>query len=275
MLKDNRTLTELDLRDNAVGAAGIRDLVAMLENNHTLISLKVWSRQINYANHKPIWNLLDRNRSLMEQLHQAVQNGNLPQVKSLSELGVSIVTTSGKHENHGNTPLHWAIINGHRDVAAYIIRRLQEESFPLDTLNTIGKTAEQLAKGKPALENLFSVTTVSTTSNTSTTSLKAEQFAKGLYAFEAMDDDELSFKQGDVIRILEQKGEWYKGEINDQQGWVPGNHIKLLEAEEVPIPIPAAIPIAMQQQAASATSSTRLEDSFILEFPQSLRIQRL
>lgn len=51
--------------------------------------------------------------------------------------------------------------------------------------------------------------------------------AKGKYEFNATDEDELSFRKGDILKILSRQDEWYKAEINGQEGFVPQNYIEI------------------------------------------------
>ncbi|XP_020788843.2 GRB2-related adapter protein 2a isoform X2 [Boleophthalmus pectinirostris] len=49
--------------------------------------------------------------------------------------------------------------------------------------------------------------------------------AKGKYDFNATDEDELSFRKGDILKILSRQDEWYKAEMNGHEGFVPQNYI--------------------------------------------------
>nr|5XG9_A Chain A, Unconventional myosin IB [Entamoeba histolytica]5XG9_B Chain B, Unconventional myosin IB [Entamoeba histolytica]5XG9_C Chain C, Unconventional myosin IB [Entamoeba histolytica]5XG9_D Chain D, Unconventional myosin IB [Entamoeba histolytica]5XG9_E Chain E, Unconventional myosin IB [Entamoeba histolytica]5XG9_F Chain F, Unconventional myosin IB [Entamoeba histolytica]5XG9_G Chain G, Unconventional myosin IB [Entamoeba histolytica]5XG9_H Chain H, Unconventional myosin IB [Entamoeba len=49
---------------------------------------------------------------------------------------------------------------------------------------------------------------------------------KALYPYTAANDEELSFKVGDIITILEKDEGWWKGELNGQEGWIPNNYVK-------------------------------------------------
>ncbi|XP_026789437.1 GRB2-related adapter protein 2b isoform X2 [Pangasianodon hypophthalmus] len=51
--------------------------------------------------------------------------------------------------------------------------------------------------------------------------------AIGKFDFTPTADDELSFKKGDVIKILGTKDNWYRAERNGLQGFVPRNYIIL------------------------------------------------
>uniref|UniRef100_A0A8C6WXW0 Osteoclast-stimulating factor 1 n=1 Tax=Neogobius melanostomus TaxID=47308 RepID=A0A8C6WXW0_9GOBI len=51
--------------------------------------------------------------------------------------------------------------------------------------------------------------------------------AKGKYDFNATDEDELSFRKGDILKILSCQDEWYKAEINGHEGFVPQNYIEI------------------------------------------------
>ena len=55
----------------------------------------------------------------------------------------------------------------------------------------------------------------------------AKPQARALYDYDAANDDELTFKEGDVITILQKdQAGWWEGEINGRKGWVPANYIK-------------------------------------------------
>ncbi|KAA8585503.1 hypothetical protein FQN60_004197 [Etheostoma spectabile] len=51
--------------------------------------------------------------------------------------------------------------------------------------------------------------------------------ARGKYDFTATADDELSFRKGDVLKILSPQDEWYKAEMNGEEGFVPQNYIEM------------------------------------------------
>jgi len=52
--------------------------------------------------------------------------------------------------------------------------------------------------------------------------------AQGMWAFAAENSNELSFNAGDVIEIVEQNGDWWKGRFNGKEGLFPANYVKLL-----------------------------------------------
>ncbi|XP_035493306.2 GRB2-related adapter protein 2b [Scophthalmus maximus] len=49
--------------------------------------------------------------------------------------------------------------------------------------------------------------------------------AAAKYDFEATDDDELSFREGDQLKILQTTGNWYMAELSGVEGLVPKNFI--------------------------------------------------
>uniref|UniRef100_A0A3P8TUT7 Osteoclast-stimulating factor 1 n=1 Tax=Amphiprion percula TaxID=161767 RepID=A0A3P8TUT7_AMPPE len=51
--------------------------------------------------------------------------------------------------------------------------------------------------------------------------------ATGKYDFTAKADDELSFRKGDILKVLSPQDEWCKAEINGQEGYVPQNYIEM------------------------------------------------
>uniref|UniRef100_A0A673GS75 Osteoclast-stimulating factor 1 n=1 Tax=Sinocyclocheilus rhinocerous TaxID=307959 RepID=A0A673GS75_9TELE len=51
--------------------------------------------------------------------------------------------------------------------------------------------------------------------------------ATGKYDFTATAEDELSFRKGDIIKILGTNDDWFKAEINGMEGFVPQNYINI------------------------------------------------
>uniref|UniRef100_A0A915A056 Uncharacterized protein n=1 Tax=Parascaris univalens TaxID=6257 RepID=A0A915A056_PARUN len=53
--------------------------------------------------------------------------------------------------------------------------------------------------------------------------------AKALYDFEAQNEDELDFKEGDIIRLISQIDEnWFKGSIRGKSGYFPTSYVQVL-----------------------------------------------
>ncbi|XP_029506779.1 growth factor receptor-bound protein 2-like [Oncorhynchus nerka] len=48
--------------------------------------------------------------------------------------------------------------------------------------------------------------------------------ATGKYEFNATAEDELSFRKGDILKILGSQDEWFKAELHGQEGFVPQNY---------------------------------------------------
>ncbi|XP_005924260.1 GRB2-related adapter protein 2 [Haplochromis burtoni] len=51
--------------------------------------------------------------------------------------------------------------------------------------------------------------------------------AKGKFDFNAVTDDELGFKQGDIVKIIRYDNIWCKAEMNGQEGLVPRNFLDI------------------------------------------------
>ncbi|XP_029946134.1 GRB2-related adaptor protein 2-like isoform X3 [Salarias fasciatus] len=51
--------------------------------------------------------------------------------------------------------------------------------------------------------------------------------ARGKYDFTASDEEELSFRKGDILKILGPQEEWCKAEMNGQEGFIPRNYIEI------------------------------------------------
>ncbi|KAI5937059.1 Growth factor receptor-bound protein 2 [Manis javanica] len=49
------------------------------------------------------------------------------------------------------------------------------------------------------------------------------------YDFKATADDELSFKRGDILKVLNKECDqnWYKAELNGKDGFIPKNYIEM------------------------------------------------
>jgi len=66
--------------------------------------------------------------------------------------------------------------------------------------------------------------------------LAAEVRAIVRYPYTAMNDDELSLADGDIITVLDQNlvdAGWWKGELKGRVGVFPDNFVELLPATEV------------------------------------------
>jgi len=51
--------------------------------------------------------------------------------------------------------------------------------------------------------------------------------AKALYAYQGQTQDELTFKEGDIMVIHKKDpGGWWEGELNGKRGWVPANYLE-------------------------------------------------
>ncbi|KAG1934232.1 GRB2-related adapter protein 2b [Pimephales promelas] len=51
--------------------------------------------------------------------------------------------------------------------------------------------------------------------------------ATGKYDFSATAEDELSFRKGDIIKILGTNDDWFRAEIHGMEGFVPRNYINI------------------------------------------------
>ncbi|XP_060946380.1 GRB2-related adapter protein 2a [Limanda limanda] len=49
--------------------------------------------------------------------------------------------------------------------------------------------------------------------------------ARAKFDFVATADDELSFRKGDMLKLLSSQDDWYKAEMNGEEGFVPQNYI--------------------------------------------------
>jgi len=50
-----------------------------------------------------------------------------------------------------------------------------------------------------------------------------------LYNYDAATNDELSFREDDIIGIVTRdSGGWWEGELNGKRGWIPANYVQEL-----------------------------------------------
>ncbi|KAL2101389.1 hypothetical protein ACEWY4_003150 [Coilia grayii] len=54
--------------------------------------------------------------------------------------------------------------------------------------------------------------------------------ARGKYDFNGTAEDELSFRKGDILKVLGTQDDWYKAELHGHEGFVPKNYV------DMPIP---------------------------------------
>jgi len=63
-----------------------------------------------------------------------------------------------------------------------------------------------------------------------------QDFAKALFEYTATDSEELSFKEGDVLYIVEKNtvdGEWWKARLRGRDGFVPSNYLQMLDGGDL------------------------------------------
>jgi hypothetical protein len=52
--------------------------------------------------------------------------------------------------------------------------------------------------------------------------------AQAMFDFNAAESNELGFRQGDIVTILKQTGDWWEGEMNGRRGLLPSNYVKII-----------------------------------------------
>lgn len=58
-----------------------------------------------------------------------------------------------------------------------------------------------------------------------------QENVRALFDYQGQQEDELTFKEGDVIKILSKDGEWWKGKNGDQEGVFPANYVEVIPKE--------------------------------------------
>lgn len=57
-----------------------------------------------------------------------------------------------------------------------------------------------------------------------------------MFPYDAVNDDELTLKEGDVITLISRDGQdmgWWRGELNGRIGVFPDNFVQIVTTEEV------------------------------------------
>ncbi|ODV87514.1 hypothetical protein CANARDRAFT_6045 [[Candida] arabinofermentans NRRL YB-2248] len=93
------------------------------------------------------------------------------------------------------------------------------------------------------------LTQTQTQTSTSTSNSKQVELAEAIYDYKAQESEDLSFKQGDKIQIIERTSDaWWKGTLNGNSGMFPSNYVKVLGT--VP---PAAAPPVIKEDLTSSS----------------------
>ncbi|GAB5355279.1 hypothetical protein AAMO2058_000191700 [Amorphochlora amoebiformis] len=56
-----------------------------------------------------------------------------------------------------------------------------------------------------------------------------ELWCTALFDFTAEESEELTFKKGDLMKVLERDPEWWVAELNGKKGFIPANYVKLVK----------------------------------------------
>jgi len=118
-----------------------------------------------------------------------------------------------------------------------------------------------------------------------------DQYARALYDYEAEDQEELTFKEKDILQILDDSDPsgWYQAILDGQTGLIPSNYIEVLNEYETAIYLskisvidtqaqqttPNASEINNNQQIPSQTqtSTNNSQQSELAQFKQQIEVQ--
>ncbi|KAJ3055843.1 Rho GTPase-activating protein 27 [Rhizophlyctis rosea] len=96
------------------------------------------------------------------------------------------------------------------------------------------------------------------------------RYAKAVWDYEAIEDNEISFKAGDLLEITEMcNDDWFEGKLGDREGFFPANRVQVVDSLEAAELIPTAAnprpstttgclpaPVVPSQTARDTTSNT-------------------
>ncbi|EGW30702.1 uncharacterized protein SPAPADRAFT_141955 [Spathaspora passalidarum NRRL Y-27907] len=102
---------------------------------------------------------------------------------------------------------------------SYEIFNETKKLFPVESISDI--TSHFFTQNDPVMESIekFSVLTKVNTD------LK-QQYVQAMFSFRAQESTDLSIRKGDRIKLLQEDGEWWKGELNGKIGNFPANYVK-------------------------------------------------
>ncbi|XP_021570487.1 CD2-associated protein [Carlito syrichta] len=103
----------------------------------------------------------------------------------------------------------------------------KEGSVKLKTRTSSSETEEKKTEKPLIIQSLGSKTqSAELTKTDSEGKIKAKEYCRTLFAYEGTNEDELSFKEGEIIHLISKEtGEtgWWKGELNGKEGVFPDN----------------------------------------------------
>ncbi|XP_008844955.1 CD2-associated protein [Nannospalax galili] len=113
----------------------------------------------------------------------------------------------------------------------------KEGSVKLRTRTSSSETEEKKADKSLVIQSLGSKTpNVEITKTDIDGKIKAKEYCRTLFAYEGTNEDELTFKEGEIIHLINKEtGEagWWKGELNGKEGVFPDNFaIQLSELDK-------------------------------------------
>ncbi|KAF7485164.1 CD2-associated protein [Marmota monax] len=102
----------------------------------------------------------------------------------------------------------------------------KEGSMKLRTRISSSETEEKKTEKPLTIQSIGSKTSVEITKTETEGKIKAKEYCRTLFAYEGTNEDELSFKEGEIIHLISKEtGEagWWKGELNGKEGVFPDN----------------------------------------------------
>ncbi|XP_053458687.1 CD2-associated protein isoform X1 [Nycticebus coucang] len=103
----------------------------------------------------------------------------------------------------------------------------KEGSVKLRTRTSSSETEEKKSEKPLIIQSLGSKTqSVEITKTDTEGKIKAKEYCRTLFAYEGTNEDELTFKEGEIIHLISKEtGEagWWKGELNGKEGVFPDN----------------------------------------------------
>ncbi|XP_042636261.1 CD2-associated protein [Orycteropus afer afer] len=122
----------------------------------------------------------------------------------------------------------------------------KEGSVKLRTRTSSNEIEEKKIEKPSLIQSVGSKTQSAEVTKTETEGrIKAKEYCRTLFAYEGTNEDELSFKEGEIIHLISKEtGEagWWKGELNGKEGVFPDNFAVQINEQDKDFPKPKKPP---------------------------------
>jgi len=151
-----------------------------------------------------------------KQCVRTIQSFTAPRQDLLSYMAGDVIELESKI----NETWWLGTLNGKRGL--FLARHVRPISIA-SVAETLALVQEKERSGSSEGESITDDAGVATAEGSSSFSV---EFVRAMWDFAGEQEDELSFKKGDLITVLEYDGEWMRGKLGDHEGWFQGDYVQ-------------------------------------------------